>query len=218
MFPRYSEAVRSLYSGNTFLFFQNHALRDFHDAILPKRFQSIRSVHIQWHCQEWGFGISSESLDGGEVFPGTLSLLRDNPRLDAISIFVEGPLFLKESHEKIITNLAKVQESWVSPSPKLFVLRLPYQSKSQFVSKDELDRMPMKPAPPFQLISYIHALYGVELDVPEDFNYGWRYGVQFLPPDESIGGAENYSMKSYLIWADRLKRRKTRILRINNTG
>ena len=217
MSPRYSEAVRSLYSGNTFLFVQNQSLRDFHDAILPGRFQSIRSVHIHWNYQEGKFGNSADSLEGGDIFPGNLSLLRDNPRLDAVSILVTGPTFLKETHEKIIIELAKVQKSWVSPSPKSFVLRLPYQSKAQSVSKDELDQMPMKPAPPFQLVSPMHALYGVELDVPEDFDYGWRYGVQFLPPDESISETENYSMKSYLIWVDRPQKKKGR-WRIGNTG
>ncbi len=191
-----------LYSGNTFLFLQNSTLRDLHDSIPPKRFQSIRSFNIQWHCYQEVVGRLPESIHGGEDFPEPLALLRNNPQLNTVSIFLQGPFYSKELHEKLISDLAKVQESWISPPPKLFVLRLPCESGEQFLSQDELDQMPAKPIPPFQLVDRKYAQIGEQLDAAGGLDYGWRFGVQYLPCDKPVNEAPAQSMRTYFIWTD----------------
>jgi hypothetical protein len=193
-----------LYSHNTFIFLQNTTLGDFRSLILDERFACIRSVHLHWQFRENGYNRSQAHWQE-DVFSMMLWQLNSHqlPRLDHLSIFIQGPLNRKTTYEQVIREVRDLYASYSSSPPNLFVLRLPHPNlfhNELDMHSDGIDEMLGDPSIPFQVIRPTQPSQGVLADTDVGVDVGWRCGVMFLPSKAASGESADFVTRSYIVW------------------
>jgi hypothetical protein len=196
----YVEINRLLYSSNTFIFLQNRGLCDLKSIILPERFKLLRSIHVHWQFRELGtFGAWAWTED---VFGADLALLHEShmPQLRCISIFVQGPLHLKQTYKSILSTVTTCIAS-IDRTLDLFVLRVPNPLPTPpywTFSTSNLGNMIIAHSPAFSVVRpSVTAEEVADVDVGVDV--GWRCGTLFLSTSEGVPYPGNM-MRRYVVW------------------
>ena len=197
----YIEIIRLLYSSGTFIFLQNKGLWDLKSIILPERFALIRSVHVHGQFHELG-GSSGAWAWTEDMFSLDLFSLTEThmPQLRCVSIFVQGPLRLKQTYRSILSTVAGLIAFTGRPLD-LFVLRIPNPLPTPpdwTFSIRGLEDMIKAAEPAFSVVRPA-GITEESADVDVGVEVGWRGGTLFLPTGQ---GASNpgIMMRRYVVW------------------
>jgi hypothetical protein len=123
---------------------------------------------------------------------------REIPRLDHLSIFIQGPLNLKKTYERVIHEVARIRTG-SDFLPKLFVLRLPHPLLSNDpldIHSHGIDDILADTSLPFKIVRPHQAYQGILADLDVGVDVGWRYGTIFL----SSQHVSNFHMLRYVVW------------------
>jgi hypothetical protein len=202
---RHSEGINVLYSSNTFVFLQNQTLADFHYIVAPEQLASIRSIHYHWQFREPEYAKSRYPFDQDSLGMN-LWLLNPTymPQLDHLSIFIQGPLNLRETYRVVLSQISNLYAETASPPPKSFTVRFPHPQLLNTPSdmhSQGLDKLLADPSIPFKIVRPTKSCQGTladGLDVGVDV--GWRYGVLSLPTEAGDEENQEAYMKNYLVW------------------
>ncbi len=206
-----------LYSQNTFLFLQNDTFLDFSKSILPERLNSIRSMHIHFQLRElgpwrgaWGFNeVNLQSVVNvllppalGGSHPKSSSPLLPGccPRLEHLSVFIQGPLWLGTTVEALIEQLTLVAVTRGS-SLKSFIVRLPRHMNDAWFGNQwggDIDQMVANPDLLFKIVRPEFTIGRLE-DQDTGLDVGWRMGEVLFPKKEP-DSEDEFEVRRYTVW------------------
>jgi hypothetical protein len=181
------------------MFLQNGGLWDLKSIVLPERFALLRSVHVHWQFRELraspGAWVWTE-----DMFSLDLSLLHEShmPQLRCVSIFVQGPLRLKQTYRSIFNNVS-IRIASINRPLYLFVLRIPNPMPTPHgtFSIGDLEDVINANSPEFSVVTPSRIVeQGVDVDVGVDV--GWRCGTLFFPASGRASDPSNM-MRRYVV-------------------
>lgn len=124
------------------------------------------------------------------------------PQLKCVSVFVQGPLRLRQTCKGILDTVA-IRIASASRSLYLFFLRLPNPLPTppyRTVSISDLENMINAQNPTFSVVRPVEVANEERTDVDVGVDVGWRCGTLFLPSDEGVSEKAGGMMKRYVVW------------------
>jgi hypothetical protein len=123
--------------------------------------------------------------------------------LDHLSIFIQGPIYRDTTFRMILAHMEGFFPQLRTSPPILYVLRLPHaipKLPNEDLFDHKVEKMLKHTELPFQVVRHSSGSPEWPADSDTGIDCGWRQGVLFLSPTESIDRPSEFVMRRYTVW------------------